>query len=693
MSDFVFLFRAARDAGAVLDRQRRALLAALNYQAEDLVLWSSIDGSMAVAQFRRRTGLYGIAEQACIGDETATLLKGHIVAKRDDGAEVMAAADVDARLRRSGVDVLLAESSGDFAVCKVDAGESRAVFFNDLLSMVSLFYADTDPGQVVVATRPRLIQSLLPEWDFNYESLAWQAAAYWPIGEETLVRQIRRSPQGARIVVEHGRLRVIGTPLPYLAANQADSERAKLRAHPVETLNRVLDRMAHVIEAIVAKAPRADLAITGGKDSRAIAALVTTRGITSDKIHCFTSGVMEHPDVVVAGLITKLLGCRHQVNIPGRATYSARSILQGRLAAIFRYDGMLPSWDGTGATSVKDGVLLQGHVGEVYRDKWFQSTYASPADFARRMFIHSVDPNGLLRPEARAAFLKQLQVRAEWYLDNGVTLDLMGGVFRVEGMQSWESAGFSQGALWSQHAVHPLYDPDLVRLSFLVDRSWRDDERIHFEIIRRSGFNLAEVPFAGQRWHAGLKEAAGDVRIDMAPIESVQSLVSPSGWQAGLFFSSPLQRAFLAMLDSVSGSPLWDYFDRDAAISAITKADPSISGLRMTRIYSLLTSMLYAHGFELPVKFRTLPEPSAVLEHRSLLRTPAGEDRIFDGKTRMQKGAEEGLPVVQVPGVMIELLEASEPDVETSTDLYDMFGKLRSAALENASLRKRVAAS
>src|SRR5690606_26842604 len=143
-------------------------------------------------------------------------------------------------------------------------------------------------------------------------------------------------------------------------------------------------------------------------------------------------------------------------------------------------------WDGGGDPGISSQVLLQGHVGEVYRDKWFKGSFASPEAFARHMLNYgSLHPNRLLRRDVAQEFEKQLKYRAAYYLDLAARMDQRAGVFRVEGMQSWESAQYSQGALWANHPVHPLYDPEMIDVAFAASPEWRDDERIHYEIIKR----------------------------------------------------------------------------------------------------------------------------------------------------------------------------------------------------------------
>lgn len=684
MSDFVFVGSKSSRASRRLTSRMPALVSALGYQAQRIVAFETSGDRMAAVQFARSTNLYPSEHQRNqAADGVVTLLKGHVIGKQVNEASILSAADISRELT-GGVAEIRRKIVGDYGVCHFDS--DRAIFFCDPLSMVSIFYCETSEGDCIVSTRPRLIREMLAEWDYDYRNLAWQAVAYWPLGGGTLINGVKRIPQAGTLEWSQRGLRVVECPLFFLNNPERKNLSAALIHNPNVIMDRVISKMASSLQAVIRAAPKATLAITGGRDSRAIAALATIGADVPPNLDFFTNGVPEHPDVVVGRRIAEAVGARFFSRIPGRSSYSSREILKQRLGAIFRYDGMQPIWDGGGDAGVSSNVLLQGHVGEIFRDKWFKGKYASPEDYAKRAFKSgAIDPNGLLLPHVAADFERELAARAAWYVDNGAQLDQIAGVFRVEGMQSWESAQFSQGALWASHPVHPLYDPEMIDISFAAPPEWRDDERIHYEIIRRSRHNLADIPFAGHAWHRGLAVRAGCRSVDVEPVASMQSLVSAAGWQAGLFFSSPLQRRFLEIVDACGGSPLWDYFDREKAITAIRNASPTMSSMQMTRMYSLLTSLCYAHGYEIPVKFGASASTDG-LESRTVLVGGSGGKVLYDGrKSAIQISSPEdyaGVPMRDVPDGVVALLQEPAGASDDEADLYEMYGQLRCVTLE-----------
>lgn len=650
---------------------------------------------MAALQFCRATALYESEEQSHVDDAgRVTLLKGHLVRKDAEAARVLTAEEIGARIPRVGVSDFQPDLSGDFGVCHFD--DEQAVFFCDLLSMVSIFYHVTTDGVCIVATRPRLIRELLDDWDFDFRNLAWQASAYWPIGNGTLLRDVRRIPQAGILGWDRMRgLKMRDFPLRFLWNHKSTELSKALDRDPVIVMDRVIARMGASLRAILHKAPKVSLAITGGRDSRAIAALVSMGNGRLDNLQMFTNGVPDHPDVVVGRMIAERMGVGFDNRIPGSASYSARKIMRQRLGAVFRYDGMLPFWDGGGDSGVSSQVLLQGHVGEVYRDKWFKGSFDSAAAFAKHMMASgSVDPNRLLRPEVASDFQGQLEERAAYYLDNGARSDQLGGVFRIEGMQSWESSQYSQGALWASHPIHPLYDPEMIDISFAASAQWRDDERIHYEITKRSRVNLVDLPFAGYAWHKGLQDSAGCLSVGVEPIKNVKALVSATGWQAGLFFSSPLQRMFLEVFEECGASPLWDYYDRNKAISIIRTAPPDIGGNQMSRMYSLLTSLCHAHSYEIPVKFDS-PAGHDSMEGRTILASGDGVRLLYDGKKSAEPLGEaeidNSIPQMKVAAAVTRLLGEEEGSGDSEKDLYDLFGQLRQTTVEKRKLEREVA--
>ncbi|WP_460796769.1 asparagine synthase-related protein [Microbacterium sp. GXF0217] len=691
MSDYIFVSdRNGRASGMLADRSLE-LIAALGYRAEGAEHFVSRNRRMAAIQFSRSTRLYSADAQRHSDESgTVTFVKGHVIDKGRDEATLLTADAVARVMANESAQGLRARFSGDYGICRFDGDE--AAFVCDPLSMVSLFFHEASDGTCIVATRPRLIQAMLPHLGFDYRSLAWQAAAFWPLGDDTLVERVRRVPQGGWLRVTETGPTVHARPLSYLNRQDGGEMRAELARDPQQVLDRVIGQMAASLRAVLDSGRKVNLALTGGRDSRAIAALATIAGPVPPTLAAFSNGVPDHPDVIVAKSVAEAIGADFTNNVPKRSSFNSRDIFRQRLGAVFRYDGMVPIWDGGGSSGISASVLLQGHVGEIYRDKWFNTSYESPDDFAQRMFAGAgVDPNNLLRDEAEAEFKAQLRDRAQFYLDNGAQARQLGGVFRIEGMQSWESAQFSQGALWASHPVHPLYDPDMIDLSFLAPDGWRDDERIHYEITRRSQFNLADLPFAGHGWHRGLEANAGCRSVDVPPVPNLRQMVSASGWQSALFFSSPLQRRFLAVIDQTESSPLWEYFDKEATRSAIINASAEIPSIKMTRIYALLTSLCYAHGFELPLKFNA-EVGHETLEARTLLRARSGATLLYDGRQSgssvdgLDSSVIDAVPEVDVPDLVIDAVGHDGASFADEMDIYDLYSELRAVSSEKRKL-------
>lgn len=698
MSDFVFVSARVRRPREILSERSSELVAALGYRAEGVETFESTNHQMAAMKFSRSTHLYGASDQSFQSESgEVTLLKGHVIRKDTQQAAIVPARMIARELSGTSSPAMHQRFAGDYGVCRFDGTE--AVCVSDPLSMVPLFYHEADDGTRVVTTRPRLIQVLMPQLGFDYESLAWQAVAFWPLGVDTLVSKVRRIPQGGWLSITDRGLRIHERPLSYLNRDDGGEMRAELQMNAEAVLDRVIGQMAASLRAVLDTGSRVNLALTGGRDSRAIAALATMSGTIPSTLAAFSNGVPEHPDVVVGRSVAQAIGAEFTNNVPKPSNFSSQDIFRQRLGAVFRYDGMVPIWDGGGSPGISSSILLQGHVGEIYRDKWFNTSYASAADFAQRMFAGAnIDPNDLLREDVAPGFKEKLRERAEYYLDHGATADQLGGVFRIEGMQSWESAQFSQGALWASHPVHPLYDPDLIDLSFLAPPEWRDDERIHYEIIKRSRFDLASLPFAEHGWHRGLRDNAGCEAVDVPPVQNTLKLVSASGWQSALFFNSPLQRRFLRVIDECGSSPLWEYFDKEKARATITGARADIPSIKMTRLYSLLTSLCYAHGYEIPLKFDA-EKRYETLEARTLLRSISTDAVLYDGRQRgvdvdpTDPIAVAGVPEIEVPQLVVDTVRGDDGAYASETDIYGLHAELRRTLDEKRKLEGELRAA
>src|SRR6202041_297865 len=106
--------------------------------------------------------------------------------------------------------------------------------------------------------------------------------------------------------------------------------------------------VADALVAAVAPLRDADapvqLSLTGGKDSRLIAAALVKAGVP---VTAVTHGFADHPDVVVAAEIARRLGIEHVVRTP--TAPGQRVDVLGRIrATVLVADGMLSAFENVG---------------------------------------------------------------------------------------------------------------------------------------------------------------------------------------------------------------------------------------------------------------------------------------------------------------------------------------------------------
>ena len=134
-----------------------------------------------------------------------------------------------------------------------------------------------------------------------------------------------------------------------------------------------------------------ELSLTGGKDSRLIAAALTAAGVP---FRARTHGFANHPDVVIAGMIAGRLGVEHTVTEPRTPGTPDEADVLGRLrSAVLVSDGMLSAFENLGSgvrSAPKDPqradepVQAGGHGGELLRGGYAQAAWRTPGPWAPR---------------------------------------------------------------------------------------------------------------------------------------------------------------------------------------------------------------------------------------------------------------------------------------------------------------------
>ena len=264
--------------------------------------------------------------------------------------------------------------------------------------------------------------------------------------------------------------------------------------------------------------PPAELSLTGGKDSRLVAAALVAAGVP---FRARTHGFAGHPDVVVAGLIAARLGVEHTVTRPRPPGAPDEADVLGRLrAAVLVSDGMLSAFENLGSGFRPDPQAAGGpaetggHGGELLRGGYAQAAWRAPAAAAaplnaaaagelfRRMTTRRL---GLLRPGPARAYLATL-ARPAAALARG-PLAALDDFYLANRAGRW-SAAARQAYLLRSPLVQPLFADRVVRAARAVPLRDRMSDRLHRDVLGSLCPELLDLPLAGTPWHGQPRTAA-----------------------------------------------------------------------------------------------------------------------------------------------------------------------------------------
>jgi asparagine synthetase B (glutamine-hydrolysing) len=280
------------------------------------------------------------------------------------------------------------------------------------------------------------------------------------------------------------------------------------------------DGAAQVAAALVeAVAPLRDagqpveLSLTGGKDSRLIAAALAVAKVPT---RARTYGFPDHPDVVVAAQVARELGLEHEVAEPktsasalasgddAEATVQEVDVLARLRAGVLVADGMLSAFENLGRPDpdpAEAAIAIGGHGGELLRGGYAKviggsaaRRAAASAEMFRRLTMRRVP---LLRPRWRATYVSTL---APWVAAvaarPGPTLD---DFYLVNRAGRWSAAARQAYAIRSVLA-QPFFDDQVVRAARAVPLAERLDDRLVRGAIRALHAPLADLPLAADKW-------------------------------------------------------------------------------------------------------------------------------------------------------------------------------------------------
>jgi len=372
--------------------------------------------------------------------------------------------------------------------------EGAAVCARTGLARVDPVYVAEVPGGVVVSDRACWAAAVTGRLgDYDPAMAGSLLSLGYPVGGVTPFR-------GVRALGASRRLRVTGGRSVITPAGEAAGGRAADPAPVAAALTGAVAPLAHAAAPV-------ELSLTGGKDSRLIAAALTAAGVP---FLARTHGAAGHPDVVIAGMIAGRLGVPHTVTEPRAPGTPDEADMLGRLrSAVLVSDGMLSAFENLGSGArpgsppAAGPVQAGGHGGELLRGGYAQAAWrgATPlsavaaAELFRRMTTRRLS---LLRPDAAAAYLASL---APWRaaLARG-PLAALDDFYLANRAGRW-SATARQAYLLRSPLAQPFFADPVIRAARGVPLRRRMTDRLHRDVLAALCPELADLPLAGSPWH------------------------------------------------------------------------------------------------------------------------------------------------------------------------------------------------
>lgn len=432
---------------------------------------------------------------------------------------------VSACVRDHGAQYVFENVGGTFSVGMLDSGPegvTGVTAFSDFSGYHSCFWLSSDDF-FAVGNLPGLVGAFRRGFPERHEvdtgTLSWVPATSMVVGDRTAFAGVRRLRAGHRIKATLAGGARRGTAdvdlAPFDTTHFAPTGPGSFDS--IDFGERV-EAMGSRLEWCRDRGIGFRANLTGGRDTRAIAAILAKSGHLDAVTEFTTHGSEDNGDVLLARRLAPALGVedRHRLRRGNKARkLNAKQLVDTLARSAFVFSGQLTPYDGRAlpARSVGNTVTLMGGGGEVYRQEW------GPADVL-------YDPGGVERalnlftPYDRLNLVSQVcrdyheTVVAEElaYLRRSGAVNLTSAYYLEERLANWGCAHFSN----SPTAQFPLLLDVALARSIM---SLRDTaEHVHFEIMRHCDQALLRIPFLNNRWAPKTEARARSMGFGTVPL-------------------------------------------------------------------------------------------------------------------------------------------------------------------------------
>jgi hypothetical protein len=594
-----YLLLSGRDGAPIAEESiRRFALEPpeLPIEPTERIVWKNATGSVVFLGWQAFTGFAGIRSHWAVDEQGLTAFSGHCWPQAT-GWDHAAGQSWATQLRRylHGRDDTIearGELFGQFHLIQLSALGSGLVV-PDYLNAEPLYLAEDD-NVVAVSNRAGLtVRAVTPEGVVPERSLmgaGWLLCAGSMLDEESGYWDAQHLPFGSHLVID-----------PRAGATVVEASRSPLVPPAASTYEDALERVDSELRStmrVIAALPIPDLelALSGGKDSRLLTAIVLSEGLR-DRFRFVTIGPPNRADSLAARQIATTFGL--DWSLIDRSGRSPQEALDEASAHTSLVEGITSAWDAVGPTIFTGGATVSGFAGEYLR--WGGLALKGTAVTSEAELLALVrrgiglDPLGILRPEALEYYQHAMASWVNRHLGRGEDLTEIASFYMQE-TRVRDRAGPTQA--WNARLrLSPFPTRGIVQANHGLPRSARPDHRFEIDLMRRHNVALSKLPYANSGWGepsiAHLPDA-DDYRT-VAPIHSAGD--AARNWRLVRYADyRPMLEEFL--LDP--GNPIQELIQRDRLAEKIATGDANPGRTRL--LWGALTAAIWMGRHEEPAK-------------------------------------------------------------------------------------------
>ncbi|MGP3929569.1 asparagine synthase-related protein [Nonomuraea sp. KM88] len=358
-----------------------------------------------------------------------------------------------------------------------------------------VFYAET-PDLHVVGSRALLVHLAAQPVDrIEHDVLALQSMIRqgFFLSDETPYKGVTALRPNARLDVRDGRRTIAEAPLPEAAPAPA-SARGKRAA---------IGELAEALLATVAPlrdlAEPVNLALTGGRDTRILAALLHAARVP---FRVTTNGLDTHPDVIIARQIAARLKVEHTVIAPQQTAQKDAVLVEHPLSRAWETlrtcEGMTSAYESIVSYLPYSGrPTMSGQSGETLRAGSLNLLQTDLGDRAlqRRITTTFAKDEKMFTAEAN----EHARELARPWLARPDRLEALDHIYIWYKVGRWQASARA-GSLRRGDPVRPFLDNRVVGAALSLDQNWRLSEEVIYDLILRFAPQLRDVPIEGKPW-------------------------------------------------------------------------------------------------------------------------------------------------------------------------------------------------